>query len=628
MYVVEVVPIGRGVHVSSLSYFSSNAFGRGSIVRVPLRKKTVSGIVIGIEEVSRVKTALRAATFSLKRLPEQTETQKIAGSLLRTVDALADYYAAQPGAVLFALLQNDIIRGAVPLPQYDTEPVSLPITPEILQAETSERYRIYKGTVRQAFANRSSVVIIAPTPGEVTYLRDSFKKGIEQHVVTLTSTMSAGARAQAFQKLENLEHPILFIATPQYATTDRPDVSTVIIEHSRSSLYESQTRPYINFAHALEVHAQSCGRRIVSGDTLIQTEDSHRLATESAQPFETTLGRLSLSGTLVHTFVPHISDGASFSLFENKLLERLQSVVERKERAFLFAARRGLAPVVACVDCGHLFRDPESGAPLSLHRKPSPKGEERWLVSSVSGHKQKAPDTCPSCGGWRLKERGIGIQHVYDEITKYIDPKQVILFDQTTATTAAKARRLAEKFYTEKGVVLLGGSMALPHLHKTVDMSVVVSLEGLRAIPSWKQQEEVLGTLLALRERTHGTVYVQERAEETDDIFTYAEKGNVKGFYEEELHVRESLGYPPFSVFIHLSWIQPQDTEDALGKEIEEMFKAQNIAIYGPPIQKGKRIRYGLMRIKKESWPQKEVAEKLRALPPSVKVAINPRRVI
>jgi hypothetical protein len=61
--------------------------------------------------VSTAKAALRAATFSLKKLPLQTETNRVPDSVIRTASELATVYPARAGAILFALLPPDVRTG-------------------------------------------------------------------------------------------------------------------------------------------------------------------------------------------------------------------------------------------------------------------------------------------------------------------------------------------------------------------------------------------------------------------------------------------------------------------------------------------------------------------------------------
>ena len=90
MYVVEVIPIGRGMSRGSLSYFSGTRYERGTVLSIPLRKNaTTKGVVIDCKEVSTAKTALRAATFSLRKIPAQDKPEILPASFLRTADTLS-----------------------------------------------------------------------------------------------------------------------------------------------------------------------------------------------------------------------------------------------------------------------------------------------------------------------------------------------------------------------------------------------------------------------------------------------------------------------------------------------------------------------------------------------------------
>ena len=75
MFVIEVIPLVRGIQIESLSYFSGTNYPVGSIIAIPVRGKTIRGIVVEGKAVSSTKTALKAATFSLRKLPEQKDVQ-------------------------------------------------------------------------------------------------------------------------------------------------------------------------------------------------------------------------------------------------------------------------------------------------------------------------------------------------------------------------------------------------------------------------------------------------------------------------------------------------------------------------------------------------------------------------
>ena len=92
MFVIQVIPLIRGTQLESLSYFSGKEYPIGSFIEVPIRGKQQRAIVTEIRPVSSTKTALKAATFSLRKLPNQLDPVVLPESLLKTAEALTKQY--------------------------------------------------------------------------------------------------------------------------------------------------------------------------------------------------------------------------------------------------------------------------------------------------------------------------------------------------------------------------------------------------------------------------------------------------------------------------------------------------------------------------------------------------------
>lgn len=616
----------RGMTRATLSYFSKEPYARGTIVQIPIRKTDTQGVVARCEAVSATKAALRSATFSLRKLPTQTEPPTLPDAFLHTVDILSEYYAAQPGAVLFSLLPTEVRDGTIPFaPALAARTAGAEHRCEVLQAPYDARIHTYQSIIRESFAAAHSVVLVAPTIIECETLFNTLRSGIEAHTVLLHGGLGVRALRRAHAQCATHDHALLIVATPQQAVLHRADVGTVILERSRAQAYRNHTRPHLDFRHVFSVYARVQGERLVTADTLVRAEEVQFVEEDRAVPAEDLPKRLALPGTLKCIPMRDTPDGTTpFTLFSPTLLETIEKTRRARGHTFLFSARRGLAPVVACVDCGAILRCPESGSPLALHRTIRNGTEERWLISSVSGFKRRADDLCAHCGSWRLRERGIGIQQVYDELITHVPAEEVFLFDHQSAATHKKGLAIRDQFYATKRGVMLGTALALPYLTDPVELSAVVNMDALRAIPSWRQQEESLGILLALREHTLGYVLVQTRAED-DGLIAHAQKGTVGAFYAEELIARRDFKYPPFYTFVHLTW--KKDASDTLGTLIAERLAPYHITCYAAPGAE-EQMGYGLIRLPTQEWPDTTLVEILRALPPAVRIVINPDRIV
>jgi primosomal protein N' len=630
MYVIEVIPLSKSGRVDTLTYYSGTPYETGTLISMPVRNQTIRGLVVAHRPVSAAKTAVRAATFSLKKLPEQTTATQIPPILVETARALSATVPATVGTILYALLPSEVKRGEVTLEStlpchgsYETPAVS------VLQATYAERIRSYRSRIREAFAHRGSVLLVAPTGVAVEQLSEALAHGIEDRLTVIHGGQSPKQRQKALAASQDLRQAKLIITTPTYAALDRHDCTHIIIEGCRSQHYVARTRPYLDTRAVLVAMAKLSGRHITMGDLLPRTEDEyHRredyYQTEGEHPRRLAFKNSFQVAIASQTRLP----SQPFQLIDDELSDLLLRTYKKRGRSFLYAARRGLAPIVTCRDCSYVFRCPDSGTPYSLLRTRAADGTEaRWFLSSVSGRRVRAADTCPHCGSWRLREQGIGIQHAADELAERFPDIPIILFDHTTAKTARRARQLISTFYDTKGAILLGTAMAVPFIEKPVHVAAVLSMDATRSIPTWRADEEVLSLLLQLRDVTSDTVLVQTR-QEPDDILRHAAEGTVDQFYDDELALRKQLHYPPYTTFVHLT-LQGKDRAVAtLETEAQSVLAPWDPRWYDAPTVATIKTRYALIRIPHSAWPDRALQQALQQLSPAIRIQINPARIV
>lgn len=630
MFVITVTPLKRGLIVDALSYFSSISYPEGTVLTIPVRNAHVFGLVTKSEAVSTAKTALRAATFSLKKLPIQDNAPIIGEAYIQTAKELSEYYASPLGAILYNLLPPEIRNGDIPLPHTHHLKNTPKHPPQVIQAQKKDRHLTYRSLVRETFAHAGSVLIVVPSSICASEIEGALGTGIEDRVVTLTSTMTKSELKKAYAKLDDFSKTKLIIATTSHSVIERHDITLVIMEQARSPYYKEQSRPYLDYRDVLRIHATHAGRKILYADMLPRTEEEAKRRNDTYLTYGETPKRIELIGKLdvVDMNKKPTENPIEFSLITPEVVTAIKEARKRKGNVFLFAARRGLAPLISCVDCAYIFRSKESGAPYSLIRTKRLGVEERWFICGVSGEKIRAADVCPQCGSWRLRERGIGIQQVYDELHKIFPNVPIILFDHITARTYKKALFLRDTFYKTRGAILLGTHMAVPYLTEPVHLSVVVNMDALLATPTWRLEEENLALLLSLRERTTEQLLIQTRTPDSG-VLTYAKSGAVEQFYTEELELRKTFNYPPYATFIHLTWQGPSEVVKKLEADIQKILVDYPLTTYpNPTASADTPIMYGLIRIPSTQWPDARLSKLLRQIHPSVRIVINPDRIV
>ena len=632
MYVIQVTPLIRGTKLESLSYFSAIQYEIGSFISAPVRKKNQPVIVTNCKPVSASKTSVKSAGFSLRKLPVQKDIVIVPKSLRDTAAALAKVYPVSPGAILYHLLPPEIRNGTRTYPNVVAYNHSEETTPHLLTARIDERFLNYQSHIRGVFARRGSTLFVVPTTSDITHAARELSLGIDERVVTLNSADSKKKRDEAYEQLRDTSQPKLIITTAAHAYIDRSDIKAIIVEQSASQHFTTRTRPYLDHRTALVAYAKVTGRSITLGDTVPRTEDEVRRRQDKYLTYGEEVKRIVFPAPLSvvqQKDKPQPEKETPFELFSPRLRKTIELTIESSGRAFFYAARKGLAPVVACVDCGFIFRCPDSNTPYSLVRTCKNGVETRWFVSSTSGRRIKAADTCEHCGSWRLRERGVGIQQVVDEWKTLYPDNTILVLDSETAPTQVKAKKIIEQFYTNRGVILIGTQVAIPYLYRGVDVSAIISLDAARATPTWRADKSLFRLLLKLREVSEKEVLLQTRSE-PDALLEYAARGAIERFYDDEIGLRQLVKYPPFFTFILLTWTGDRETCERAQAIVDNIINTPLAQHYNNPAStKEKMMQHCLLRVPYEDQElYQELIRKASQLPPFVKVEINPDKIV
>ncbi len=631
MFVIQVIPLIRATKIDTLSYFSSVEYDIGTFLTIPIRGKEHRAVVTEVKPVAHTKTNLKSASFTLRKIPEQAPQSSVPTNIRTAAEKLTKIYPSSVGAILYQLLPPDVRSGQYQFPHISSLVHHEDSVPQLLTATMKDRYVSYRSHIRGVLARRGSVVFVVPTTADIIYAQKNLSQGIEDRVVIFSPAQTKSERQKAYNAYEDTSLAKLIITTPSHAYLDRVDLLSIVIDSAGSDYYRSQLRPYLDHRKALAIYATVTGRNILLGDILPRTEDEYYRRTEIFSTYNEETKRIVFSSPLnIIEQKDKSTPEAPFALFSKELKMRVNNVLDAKGRIFMYGARRGIAPVITCIDCGYIFRCPDSDTPYSLVKTISKTGnEERWFVSGTSGKKIRAADTCPGCGGWRLRARGIGIQFVHDEAIAAFPNHKIFLLDHITASTRKRAQKIIDDFYTSRGAILVGTQMTLPYLTlQGVDLSAIISLDATRSNPTWRADENVFRLLLQLRELTTQEVMIQTRTT-PDSVLESAKHGGLEVFYNEELELREQLQYPPFSTFILLTWTGEKTVVDTIEQTIRTITSPYEGTYYNSPTSTdAKTMRHSLFRLSISNKEKEVFIETLKKLPPFIRIEIDPARIV
>lgn len=634
MYLLRVIPIKKGIPKDILCYFTSKNYDKGSIIDIPIRKGKSPALVLDSEILETGKAEVKSLPFALRKLGETTSSMLLSPTFIEAIQEISDYHACQIGSALDATTPKALFTERESLlTKSDLRKSPSPSsTGKILafQADDEARLAHYKSLIRESFAYKRSILIIVPTIKEGENLFNHLRKGISDHAFLLHGGVAKSQFIKAWNEIACGTHPLLVVATPIFFALPR-EWHTVIIERESSRHYKMVSRPFIDMRNLAEVFCRKAGSLCILSDNLLRIETLHRLEKFEIEGLSQTKWRSLTSGEIeLVDMRSYNKEKKDFRLLSNELQSLIMRTKSESSHIFLYTARRGLSPQTVCKDCGTTVICNRCKAPVVLHSlMHKDRKEIRYFLCHRCGEKRDALEVCRHCRSWNLIPLGIGTEGVHEYLQTNFPDIPVFRIDSDTATTEKQINSLVESFYNTPGAIALGTDRALLSLHEKVEYAAVVSLDGLFALPDFRIHEKIFHTILHLRQLVNHSLLIQTR-EADNPIWEEAVKGNLELFYKRELKERELLKYPPWHTLIKITYSGHPESVRREMQNLKHYLSPYEASIFPAFIENadGKFSMHALLRVEKGKWPQVDLLQKLRSLPPTYSVNVDPENLL
>lgn len=653
VHIVEVVPLVRGGRAETLSYFSAAPVALGAMVRVDVRRRKVWAIVVGVRPAEESRAEIRGARFSLKKIGKVSASSPFRPEFVAAAREAAAYFATSLGAVLASYLPAAVAAVAEKLPAAAAASGGSRgnkiVAKYAVMDRDEDRFAEYRSVVRSELARRRSILFLAPTAEDVRVAEARLSKGIGSSCFSLTGELSAKEFAKRWAEIVAAERPVVVVATPSSMAVPRGDWGAIVVERESSPSYRARRRPAIDARFLIERYAEQLGAPIFFGDLLLRADTvarwrsgdlmEHRAlrlravsdAEISIVPLSKKATAAAAAGGAVAAAKERRAAAASpvakrpFSAISDELAAAIVRCREENGRTFLFVARKGLAPILTCQDCGTAVSCETCERPLALFGGERIGGKGRELRCHTCGATKPAEDACKTCSGWRLIPLGIGTESAAAEIRAKFPGAQVAIVDAEHQKTPAAARKTVETWLASPGAILVGTEMAANLVREEYDCLGVVSCDALFAVPEYRMRERILAVLLHLRQHARRRVVIQTRLADLS-LFRHAAQGNLADFYREELAERKESRFPPFGILVRIS---------VAGRTKAEALKKANVAAAAlapheanvylgrEALGKGLVPAHVMLTLPRENWPDPALVAKLRALSPEHLVEVD-----
>lgn len=581
-----------------LTYASESRLESGKIVKVPLKKTSVLGLIMTPTTRPRFQTKSFEKIFDLP--PLSTTPIKLIGWLL-------DYYPSSVGVVMQQFLPGKLPdklppKGETLLSQkadlsglptltgeqkYVLSKIKAPGT-YVLHGETgSGKTRVYVELTAETLRSGRSAIILTPEIGLTPQLALNFKQIFgETRVVVIHSKLTDRQRTESWLRVLCAQSPLVVIGPRSALFAPLSDIGLIVVDEFHEPSYAQDQLPHY---HATKVAAALVSlhkAKLVLGSATPTIVD-YFLATEKQRPI-LRMQRLAQKSDFKPPNIRLIDlkNRSNFSRsrhLADKLLQSIERSLSDGEQSLLFLNRRGTARTVLCEGCGWQALCPHCNLPFTYH------GDEHVLRCHTCGKAQPAVVTCPICEHETVVLKNIGTKAIVNEVSSFFPHAIVKRFDADNK----RSERLEHQYHEILagnvdiivGTQILAKGLDLPNL-STVG---IINADTNLAFPDYTSQErtyQLLRQVIGRVGRGHrkSSVLIQTY-EPRNEILQTVVENNWTEFYERELRQRQKFGLPPYYFLLKLSIrrANPRSCEHASEKLLDTLRKSElRLRIEGP----------------------------------------------
>jgi primosomal protein N' (replication factor Y) len=244
------------------------------------------------------------------------------------------------------------------------------------------------------------------------------------------------------------------------------------------------------------------------------------------------------------------------TVFSPQLLGAISERIARGEQSLIFLNRRGYAPVLACTSCDWKSECPNCSAFRVFHKI------DRTLRCHHCGYTERVPRACPVCGNVDIAPVGRGTERLEETLTELLagqrrpggEPVRIARMDaDTTRLKGSLETQLAQVHAGEVDVLV--GTQMITKGHDFRRITLVAALNADSALFSsdFRAPERLFGLLLqaagrAGRDAAHAgssEMWVQT-FHPAHPLFAALRKHDYPAFAAQQLQEREQASMPPF----------------------------------------------------------------------------------
>ncbi|NQP19369.1 primosomal protein N' [Streptococcus suis] len=457
----------------------------------------------------------------------------------------------------------------------------------LLQGVTgSGKTEVYLQVIDQVLKMGKTAIMLVPEISLTPQMTNRFIARFGQKVAILHSGLSDGEKYDEWRKIERGEAQVV-VGARSAIFAPLKNLGAIIIDEEHEATYKQDSNPRYHARDVAKLRADYNQAVLVLGSATPSLETRARASrglygrlvlNQRANP------QARIPEVQVIDFRDYIGQHEA-SNFTPVLIEKIQEKLARKEQVVLMLNRRGYSSFVMCRDCGTVDQCPNCDISLTLHM------DSRSMNCHYCNFQKPIPQVCPNCQSRAIRYYGTGTQKAYDELQELLPNARILRMDVDTTKKKGAHEALLEKFGRQEADILLGTQMIAKGLDfPNVTLVGVLNADTALNLPDFRSSERTFQLLTQVAGRAgradkEGEVIIQTYNPNHYAI-AFAKNQDYEGFYQYEMGIRKSLGYPPYYFTVGLTF--SHKSEDLVIKKAYETVQllrenlTEQIQILGP----------------------------------------------
>ena len=568
---------------AALSYRSQRLLSPGSLVRVPLGRREVAGLVWPGEASDAGASEIREITEVCDAMPP------LPLPWCEFVAFAASYYQRGIGEIAISVLPAELRRlGNAAIgnrlsrleKRLKGEDAAAPATPQAApvlapaQAGASERIatamagaepgtvllhgttgsgktEVYLRAAATALAAGRQALVLVPeinlTPQLIARFAGRFAA---KHIVVLHSGLTPAERLRHWLMAHTGRADIV-LGTRLAVFASMPRLGLIVVDEEHDPSYKQQEGARYSARDLAVWRGRNERVLVVLGSATPSLESWHRAETGHYL-------RLDLPGRIGGAAWPEVrlidmsrlppTRGAPAALAP-ALVAAIEARIARGEQSLVFLNRRGYAPVLHCAECGWKSACPHCSAWRVFHK------QDRTLRCHHCGLAEAVPRACPDCGNPDIAPIGRGTERLEEQMAALLPGARIARIDaDSTRKKGALEAQLGAVHAGEVDVLVGTQMIAKGHDFRRIGLVAAVNPDTSLFSSDFRAPERLFALLMQAAGRA-GRDAAQAAPSEmwvqtwhpAHPLYAALRQHDFAAFAATQLKERESAGLPPYS---------------------------------------------------------------------------------